>query len=46
MMKPVVQEDKTGCGFAIVATLAGVSYQQVKTVADQFEINVQDPLLW
>ena len=31
MMQPIIQEDKTGCGFASVATLAGVSYQHVKT---------------
>ena len=46
MMKPVVQEDRTGCGFASVATLAGVSYQHVKTVAGQLGIHVQDPKLW
>lgn len=46
MIKPVVQEDKTGCGFASVATLAGVSYQHVKTVAGQLGFDVQDPKLW
>jgi hypothetical protein len=45
-MQPVIQEDKTGCGFASVATLAGVDYQQVKRVASQLGIEVKDPLLW
>ena len=45
-MQPVIQEDRTGCGFASVATLAGVSYQQVKRVAGQLGIDVQDPQLW
>jgi ABC-type bacteriocin/lantibiotic exporter with double-glycine peptidase domain len=45
-MKPVVQEDRTGCGLASVATVAGVSYQQVKSVAGQLGIDVQDPQLW
>ena len=34
-MKPVIQEDKTGCGLASVAALASVSYLHVKTVAKQ-----------
>ncbi len=46
-MKPVVQEDRTGCGLASVATLAGMSYQQVKKVAGQLGISVQeDSTLW
>jgi len=45
-MNPVIQEDKTGCGFASVATVAGVSYKQVKMVAGQLGIDVQDPQLW
>lgn len=45
-MKPVVQEDKTGCGLASVATLANVNYQHVKAVAGQLGIDVQDPKLW
>ncbi len=45
-MEPVIQEDKTGCGFASVATLAGVSYKKVKRVAGQLGIEVQDPQLW
>lgn len=32
-MIPVLQEDRTGCGIAAVATIAGVSYQEAKRVA-------------
>lgn len=46
MMKPAIQEDRTGCGLASVATLAGVSYQRTKTVACKLGIKVQDPPLW
>ncbi len=45
-MKPIVQTDKTGCGLASVATIAGVSYQEVKKVADHLGIEVHDPQLW
>ena len=45
-MEPVIQEDRTGCGFASVATVAGVKYKQVKRVASQLGIDVQDPRLW
>ena len=45
-MQPVIQEDKTGCGLASVATVAGVDYQHVKTKARQLGINVEDPALW
>ena len=46
MMKPVIQEDRTGCGLASVATLAGVSYQHVKTVEGQLGIDVKDAKPW
>lgn len=45
-MQPVIQEDRTGCGLASVATVAGVRYQQIKRVARQLGIDVQDPQLW
>ena len=41
-MKLIVQKDRTGCGLASVATVAGVSYKQVKRVARQFGIDVHD----
>ena len=45
-MKPVVQEEKTGCGIASVATLAGVTYGQAKRVANQMGIHAEDTRLW
>jgi hypothetical protein len=45
-MQPVIQEDRTGCGLASVATVVGVSYQQAKRVASQLGIEAQDPQLW
>ena len=45
-IRPVIQEDTTGCGLACIATLAGKRYQQVKQVAGQLGINVQDTQLW
>ena len=46
MLTPVIQEDRTGCGLASVAAVAGVSYRQVKKIAGQLDIDVQDPQLW
>ncbi len=45
-MKPVVQRERTGCGIASVATLAGVSYAQAKRAANRLEIVADDPRLW
>jgi len=45
-MKPVIQEDPTGCCLASVAALAGASYQQVKAQANQLGIFVEDQRLW
>jgi hypothetical protein len=45
-VKPVVQRERTGCGIASVATLAGVSYTQAKRAANQLGIFAEDPRLW
>ena len=45
-MKPVVQEEGTGCGIASVATLAGVSYRQARRAAGRLGISAEDPRLW
>jgi len=45
-MSPVVQQEKTGCGIASVAALAGVSYAQVKAQANKLGIFTEDPRLW
>lgn len=37
-MKPVTQEEISGCGIASVAALSGLSYQEAKTVANSLGI--------
>ena len=45
-MKPVIQEETTGCGFAAVATLAGVTYRHVRRAAHTLNISAADARLW
>ena len=45
-MKPVVQLEKTGCGIASVAAIAGVSYPAAKSIAHSLGIFAHDPSLW
>ncbi len=45
-MKPVVQEDRTGCGIAAVAAIAGVSYARAKAVAASSGIFAHEVSLW
>ena len=45
-MKPVVQLERTGCGIASVAALAGVSYTAAQLVANRIGISVTDSRLW
>lgn len=45
-MKPVVQLERTGCGIASVAALAGVSYTSAKQVANEMGISAADNRLW
>lgn len=45
-MNPVVQQEKTGCGIASVAALAGVSYAQAKAQANKLGIFAEDSKLW
>ncbi len=45
-IRAVVQQDKTGCGIASVAALAGVSYRDAKAAAGRLGIEVADPRLW
>ena len=45
-MKPVVQFERTGCGIASVAALAGVSYWQAQRVATQLGMFAGDSRLW
>ena len=45
-MTPVVQLERTGCGIASVATLAGVTYSQAKRAASRLGIIAEDRRLW
>lgn len=45
-MKPVIQEARTGCGIASVATVAGVSYRRAQREANRLGIFAEDPRLW
>jgi hypothetical protein len=45
-MKPVIQLERTGCGIASVAALAGVSYSRAKSAADSLGIFADDRKLW
>ena len=45
-MKPVVQEEPTGCAIASAAAIAGISYQEAKRVANDIGIYAEDSSLW
>ena len=45
-MKAVVQEQRTGCGIAAVAAIAGVNYGKARAVAASVGISAHDPRLW
>ena len=45
-MKPVVQLERTGCGIASVAALAGVRYREAQRVANRLGIFSGDSRLW
>ena len=46
VMKPVVQLERTGCGIASAAALAGVRYREMQRVANRLGIVADDPRLW
>jgi len=45
-MKPVIQLERTGCGIASVAALAGVSYTAARREANRIGIYATDHRLW
>ena len=45
-MKPIVQEEMTGCAIASSAAIAGISYVEAKTVANRLGIFANDETLW
>ena len=45
-MKPVIQQEITGCGIASCAAIAGISYKKAKEVANSIGIYADDASLW
>jgi ABC-type bacteriocin/lantibiotic exporter with double-glycine peptidase domain len=45
-MKPVIQEEISGCGIAACAVLAGITYEEAKASANALGIFASDPTLW
>ena len=45
-MKPVIQQEQTGCAIASSAAIAGITYKKAKLVANSLGIYAQDPGLW
>ncbi len=45
-MKHVVQLERTGCGIAAVAAIAGISYRQAQQTANRLGIFATDRRLW
>ena len=45
-MKPVIQEEISGCGIAAVAAAADISYREAKAAADSLGIYAEDRALW
>ncbi len=45
-MKPVIQQEKTGCVIASSAAIAGISYKKAKQTANALGIFAEDPTLW
>lgn len=45
-MKPVIQQETTGCGIASTAAIAGISYSKAKKLANSLGIYADDSELW
>ncbi len=45
-MKPVIQEEISGCGIAASAAIAGITYAETKKKANSLGIYAEDPTLW
>ena len=45
-LKPVVQLERTGCGIAAVAALAGMNYRETQRLANRLGIFADDSMLW
>ena len=45
-MRPVVQLERSGCGIASVAAIAGLSYRKTRAIANSLGIYAEDKRLW
>jgi hypothetical protein len=45
-MKPVIQEEPTGCSIAASAALAGISYAEARCKANALVIYAENTALW
>ena len=45
-MKPVIQEEETGCAIASSAAIAGVPYQEARKIAHSIGMYAEDSNLW
>ena len=45
-MKPVIQQENTGCAIASSAALAGISYTEAKIIANKLGIYAENSNLW
>lgn len=46
MLKPVIQEEISGCGIAAVANILGKTYPEMKAIANAMGIHAEDESLW
>lgn len=46
VLKPVVQEEASGCGIASVANILGKTYAEAKAMANAMGIHAEDRALW
>ncbi|ASP38790.1 hypothetical protein CHH28_08895 [Bacterioplanes sanyensis] len=46
MLDPIIQEETTGCGIAAAANILGMSYAEMKAIANNMGIHASDEGLW
>ncbi|RLT89651.1 hypothetical protein [Ketobacter sp. GenoA1] len=46
MQEPVIQEEQTGCGIAAAANILGLTYSDMKAIANNLGIFASDKSLW
>jgi len=46
VLKPILQEEATGCGIASVASILGKTYQEMRIIANGMGIYAEDKSLW